>query len=103
MFLANHPFTTVNTRRLLCFNKMSSLLLSSLLPRQAIDLDGPTIPPPSGSVSDFDSPPNGNHIAIPLITLCAVISAISYSIRIYAKYVMKKLNTSDCESIRCSQ
>lgn len=82
---------------------MLLLSLLPLLPRQAIDLDGPTIPPPSGSVSNFDSPPNGNHIAIPIIILCAVISAISYSIRIYAKYVMKKVNTSDCELILCSR
>lgn len=70
----------------------------SVFPRQAIDLNGPTIPPPSGSVSNFDNPPNGNHIAIPIITLCAIISAISYSIRFYAKYVMKKVNASDCKS-----
>lgn len=71
-------------------------LFSTLFPRQGIDLDGPTIPPPSGSVSKFDHPPNGNHIAIPIITLCAVISAISYSIRFYAKCVMKKAAASDC-------
>lgn len=78
---------------------MSYSLLSSLFPRQGIDLNGPTIPIPSGSVSNFDNPPNGNHIAIPIITLCAVISAISYSIRFYSKYIMKKVNTSDCESL----
>lgn len=82
---------------------MFSTALSSLFPRQAIDLDGPTIPPPSGSVSNFDSPPNGNHIAIPIIALCAGISAISYLIRFYAKCVMRKVNASDCESIVCAR
>ncbi|EEA23757.1 hypothetical protein TMatcc_006830 [Talaromyces marneffei ATCC 18224] len=67
----------------------------TIFPRQTIDLNGPTIPPPGGSVSNLDNPPNGNHIAIPIITLCAVISAISYLIRFYAKYVMKKVNASD--------
>jgi hypothetical protein len=76
---------------------MSYSLLSSLSPRQGIDPNGVTIPPPSGAVSNFDNPPNGNHIAIPIITLCAIISAISYSIRFYAKYVMKQVNASDCE------
>ncbi|KAF3407071.1 hypothetical protein DPV78_001741 [Talaromyces pinophilus] len=46
-----------------------------------MDVNTRNIPPPSGSVSKFDHPPNGNHIAIPIITLCAVISAISYSMR----------------------
>lgn len=69
--------------------------ISPVFSRQVIDLDGPTIPPPSGSVSNLDNPPNGNHIAIPIIAVCAVISAICYLIRIYAKFVMKKVTASD--------
>jgi hypothetical protein len=61
------------------------------------DLNGPTIPPPPGSVSHLDNPPNFNYVAIPIITLCAVLSAISFLIRFYAKYLGKKINVADCE------
>ncbi|KAL7619780.1 hypothetical protein AAE478_010322 [Parahypoxylon ruwenzoriense] len=64
------------------------------LPRAEISLDGPTIPAPDGSVSILDDPPNGNHIAIPVITVCVVVSVIFYSIRFYAKY-LGKTNPAD--------
>ncbi|KAI0595290.1 hypothetical protein F4775DRAFT_569723 [Biscogniauxia sp. FL1348] len=68
---------------------------SSAFPRQAINLDGPTIPAPAGSVSNLDDPPNGNHVAIPVITVCVVLFVIFYAIRFYAKYLTKKLILAD--------
>ncbi|KAJ8121484.1 hypothetical protein ONZ43_g2077 [Nemania bipapillata] len=68
---------------------------SASLPRQVLDLEGPSIPAPPGQLSQLDSPPNGNHIAIPFITTSAVVSAVFYVIRFYAKYLGKKLNISD--------
>lgn len=65
--------------------------------RADINLDGPTIPAPPGYVSILDNPPNGNHIAIPIITLCVVLSAFSFLLRFYAKFLAKKFNVADCE------
>ncbi|KAF2799401.1 hypothetical protein K505DRAFT_404648 [Melanomma pulvis-pyrius CBS 109.77] len=58
------------------------------------NLDGPTIPSPDG-VYELESPPNGNYIAIPVITLCAFLSAIFYLVRFYAKFATKKFNVAD--------
>lgn len=63
----------------------------------APDLNGPTIPPPLGQVSHLDNPPNFNYVAIPIITICAVLAAISFVVRFYAKYLGKKINIADCE------
>lgn len=68
----------------------------SVLPRQAISLDGPTIAPPEGSVPDFDNPPNGNSVAIAIITVCVVVSSMLFLLRFYAKFLTKKPNASDC-------
>lgn len=69
---------------------------SSLLARQALDLDGPSIPVPAGQTSELDNPPNGNHIAIPFISVAVVVSAILFLLRFYAKFLTKKLNLPDC-------
>ncbi|TVY90019.1 hypothetical protein LAWI1_G003313 [Lachnellula willkommii] len=42
-----------------------------------------------------DNAPNGNHIAIPIITICVIDSAIFYAIRFYAKYLGKQTNLAD--------
>ncbi len=68
-----------------------------LYPRQGVDLNGPTIPAPDGYVSMLDNPPNSNYIAIPIITLCVVLAAISFVTRFYAKFLGKRLNVADCE------
>jgi hypothetical protein len=62
----------------------------------SFDPNSPTIPSPNG-VYELDNPPNGNNIAIPVITLCAVLSGFFYLVRIYAKYATKKFNSADCE------
>jgi hypothetical protein len=62
----------------------------------SIDLNGPTIPSPDG-VYELNSPPNGNDIAIPVITLCAVLSAILYLLRFYAKFATRRFNSADCK------
>ncbi|KAJ2993410.1 hypothetical protein NUW58_g1851 [Xylaria curta] len=69
--------------------------LGSVFPRQAIDLNGPSIPAPPGEFSQLDNPPNGNYIAVPFITVSVVLSAVFYLIRFYAKYLGKKLNIAD--------
>ncbi|KAI0832167.1 hypothetical protein F5Y06DRAFT_281197 [Hypoxylon sp. FL0890] len=69
--------------------------LSSHLPRQALDLDGPSIPPPDGQIPQLDNPPNGNHIAVPFITVSVIVSALLFLMRFYAKFLTKKLNVSD--------
>ncbi|KAG4032253.1 hypothetical protein MFRU_007g01640 [Monilinia fructicola] len=74
---------------------MLYMLSSLVFPRQAINLEGPTIPAPTGSVSILDNPPNGNHIAIPIITVCVVVSAIFYLVRFYAKYLVEEFHVSD--------
>ncbi|KAI1383551.1 uncharacterized protein F4822DRAFT_420949 [Hypoxylon trugodes] len=66
-----------------------------IYPRADVSLGGPTIPAPVGSVSKLDDPPNGNHIAIPVITVCVIVSAIFYPIRFYAKYLTKKIIIAD--------
>ncbi|KAI0909668.1 hypothetical protein F4823DRAFT_593219 [Ustulina deusta] len=66
-----------------------------LYPRQGVDLNGPTIPAPDGYVSMLDNPPNSNYIAIPIITLCVVLAAISFVTRFYAKFLGKRLNVAD--------
>ncbi|KAK3987148.1 hypothetical protein QBC44DRAFT_332011 [Cladorrhinum sp. PSN332] len=60
-----------------------------------LSLDGPTIPPPAGSVSILDNPPNGNHIAIPVITICVILTAVFYMVRFYAKYLTEKIAVAD--------
>ncbi|RYP52088.1 hypothetical protein DL768_002638 [Monosporascus sp. mg162] len=72
-----------------------SYVSSPAFPGAEISLDGPSIPAPAGSVSILDNPPNGNHIAIPVITVCVVLTAIFYVIRFYAKYLAKKINAAD--------
>ncbi|KAI1279070.1 hypothetical protein F5Y07DRAFT_397163 [Xylaria sp. FL0933] len=66
-----------------------------LVARQAFDLNGPTIPAPEGYMSMLDNPPNSNYIALPIITLCTVLAAISFVTRFYAKFLGKKLNVAD--------
>ncbi|KAI0403748.1 hypothetical protein F4802DRAFT_570006 [Xylaria palmicola] len=73
--------------------KMSALI--SVLTRQALDLDGPSIPAPDGQTSQLDNPPNANYIAIPFITVSVVVSALLFLIRFYAKYLSKRLILSD--------
>ncbi|KAK6066345.1 integral membrane protein [Seiridium cupressi] len=74
---------------------MSHAPSSALLPRQAIDLNGPALAPPTGMVSQLDNPPNENHIAVPVISVCVAITAVFYFIRFYAKYLTKQINLSD--------
>ncbi|KAI0508463.1 hypothetical protein F5B22DRAFT_397823 [Xylaria bambusicola] len=69
--------------------------LSSILSRQAPDLDGPSIPAPDGQIPQLDNPPNGNYIAIPFITVSVIVSALLFLIRFYAKYLSKRLTLSD--------
>ncbi|TGJ82350.1 hypothetical protein E0Z10_g6407 [Xylaria hypoxylon] len=69
--------------------------LSSVLSRQALDLNGPSIPVPDGQISQLDNPPNGNYIAVPFIHVSVVVSAILFFTRFYAKYLTRKLNISD--------
>ncbi|KAI1328161.1 hypothetical protein F5Y16DRAFT_161048 [Xylariaceae sp. FL0255] len=68
---------------------------ASLRSRQSYDLNGPSLPPPIGQVSNLDNPPNGNYFAVPLITFFTVISAIAFAGRFYAKWLVKKLNIAD--------
>lgn len=81
---------------------MLYMLSSLLFPRQAIDIEGPTIPAPAGFVSILDNPPNSNHIAIPIITVCVVVSAICYLARFFAKYLVKEFHVSDCKWLMLS-
>lgn len=55
----------------------------TVLTRQELDLEGPTTPAPNGSISILDNPPNSNNIAIAIITVCVVFSAIFYLARFY--------------------
>ncbi|PVH91991.1 hypothetical protein DM02DRAFT_663392 [Periconia macrospinosa] len=57
-------------------------------------LNGPTIPSPNGFYQ-LDDPPNGNHIAIPVTSICCVLSAMFFLVRFYAKISTKKYNSSD--------
>ncbi|KAI1316658.1 hypothetical protein F5Y16DRAFT_166780 [Xylariaceae sp. FL0255] len=66
-----------------------------VLPRQALDLDGPSVPVPPGQTSQLDNPPNSNYIAIPFISVATAVSAILYLIRFYAKFLFKKLTVPD--------
>lgn len=71
---------------------------SSLFARQEMpDLNGPALAPPDGIEPNLINPWNGNHIAVPVISICVVLTAILYLIRFYAKYLGKKLNVADCE------
>lgn len=67
--------------------------------RQALNLDGPALAPPIGQVPNFINPPDSNHTAIPVITVCTVLTAFSYFARFYAKSLTKKITVSDCEFI----
>lgn len=67
--------------------------------RQVLNLDGPALAPPAGQVPDFINPPNSNHTAIPVITVCTLLTALSYFARFYAKFLAKKITVSDCEFI----
>lgn len=71
----------------------------TVLTRQELDLEGPTTPAPNGSISILDNPPNSNNIAIAIITVCVVFSAIFYLARFYAKYLVKEINVSDCKCL----
>lgn len=62
-----------------------------------LDLNGPSAIPPDGVVPILVNPPNGNHIAIPVMIVGTVLSALFYLIRFCAKYLSKKLNIADCK------
>ncbi|KAK3326508.1 hypothetical protein B0H66DRAFT_551114 [Apodospora peruviana] len=59
------------------------------------NLDGPTIPPPEGLVPTLDNPPNGNHAAIAIITICVILTAVCYPVRFYAKYLNEHIGVAD--------
>ncbi|KAH8689032.1 hypothetical protein BGW36DRAFT_309012 [Talaromyces proteolyticus] len=58
-------------------------------------LNGPATPAPNGTESNLDNPPNGNYIAIPIISVCVVVTVLSYALRFYAKYLLKSINVAD--------
>jgi hypothetical protein len=59
------------------------------------NLNGPSGPPPPGVVPQLENPPNGNHIAVPVMCVCTILIVILYSIRFWAKWQTKKLNKAD--------
>ncbi|KAM7188574.1 hypothetical protein V8F33_010539 [Rhypophila sp. PSN 637] len=59
------------------------------------DLNGPSLAPPPGVVPQMDNPPNGNSIALSIITVCVVLTAFFYMVRFYAKYLTKKIGIAD--------
>ncbi|KAI1348772.1 hypothetical protein F5Y01DRAFT_205411 [Xylaria sp. FL0043] len=76
---------------------MTGLDWNSLTPseQQAL-LDGPSLQPPTGTLPNFDSPPNGNGIAYATIGLCLGLSTIFLSLRAYATFTyLKKPYISD--------
>ncbi|KUJ10083.1 uncharacterized protein LY89DRAFT_689922 [Mollisia scopiformis] len=72
------------------------MAMNMLFPRQeAIDFNGPTIPAPAGQVSNVINPPNGNKIALAIISICVIVSAVLYMMRLYAKILTKQINVGD--------
>ncbi|KAI0423791.1 hypothetical protein F5Y09DRAFT_354564 [Xylaria sp. FL1042] len=76
---------------------MSELDWNSLTPseQQAL-LDGPALKPPTGTVSNFENPPNGNVVSYAAIGLCLTLSTVFLSLRAYATFTyFKKPYLSD--------
>ncbi|KAI3390413.1 hypothetical protein diail_9732 [Diaporthe ilicicola] len=66
-----------------------------VLPRQELDLSGPSLEPPVGVIPDLDHPPNLNYIAYPVILICVVLSSIFVLTRLYSKFVAADLFIRD--------
>lgn len=62
-------------------------------------LEGPGLTPPNGKF-DLDNPPNENSIGYAVVTVCLVVSALQFFLRLYARaFYLKKLSAPDCMSL----
>lgn len=65
---------------------------------QAQLLQGPAMPPPNGTVSNFDNPINNNAYVFSVITAFLVIVTICLIIRLYVSFFLIKQHIiADCK------
>lgn len=65
--------------------------LSGLSPDQlAAALEGPALPPPNGTVSDFDHPPNDNALAHGVLATCLAVNTLMLALRFYARFLIAR-------------
>ncbi|KAF2020919.1 hypothetical protein BU24DRAFT_10992 [Aaosphaeria arxii CBS 175.79] len=76
---------------------MSNVGIHSLPPlARENPLDGPSIPPPNGTTSRFDNPPNGNSIGRFVAIFCLVVTTLAVGLRAYTRiFIHKKIHIED--------
>jgi hypothetical protein len=61
-------------------------VLASLSPAEReAKLNGPALTPPSGIVSNFESPPNENYMCFVVLTISLIIATLLLLVRAYAR------------------
>ncbi|ROW12542.1 hypothetical protein VMCG_00505 [Cytospora schulzeri] len=68
---------------------------SLIIPREALNLSGPSLQPPAGVQPQLDNPPNRNDVAVPVIVTCIVVSSVLILVRIYSKLISKEFHLRD--------
>jgi hypothetical protein len=64
-------------------------------------LDGPALAPPQGVKPNFHIPPDMNVSILTIIVVCAVVSTLSVTIRVYARvFCLRIIRVEDCECLR---
>lgn len=70
---------------------MSALDFDSLTPaEQRVLLDGPSLAPPTGTISNFNNPLNENRVAYAIVGLCLGLSTVFLFLRAYATFTYLK-------------
>ncbi|OTA98516.1 hypothetical protein M426DRAFT_258556 [Hypoxylon sp. CI-4A] len=58
-------------------------------------LEGPAAPPPDGTLSDFNNPPNKNGLVRAVLILLLTITILFVLVRVYSRLILKKITISD--------
>jgi uncharacterized membrane protein (DUF485 family) len=62
-------------------------------------LAAPALPPPAGITPEFENPPNQNHLAWFVTTICMVVATLCLLLRAYVKlWLDKKIRAEEGKS-----
>lgn len=54
-------------------------------------MDTPAITPPPGVVPNFDDPPNGNTMALAVMSVCLAVTTIAMVLRFYSRWAVVQM------------
>lgn len=78
---------------------MAEVDFNSMTPAEQQELlDGPSLAPPTNTISNFNNAPNSNGVSYATIGLCLSLSTVFLFLRAYATFTyLKRQYLSDCK------